>query len=115
MVPTPGRAPRADAQRNRTRVLEVAMEAFASDGLAVPLHEIARRAGLGTGTVSRHFPTKEALYEAIVLARIDECVSQARLLSATKARSAPRGTAARPLRLPSTLNRGLGPIREICP
>jgi AcrR family transcriptional regulator len=60
---------RADARRNRDRILEVAFEAFASEGLAVSVHEIARRAGVGTGTVSRHFPTKESLYEAIVLSR----------------------------------------------
>jgi AcrR family transcriptional regulator len=75
---------RADARRNRERVLEVAIAAFAAEGLAVPVHEIARRAGVGTGTVSRHFPTKEALFQAIVLARIERCVHQADLLAATK-------------------------------
>lgn len=58
---------RADAQRNRERVLRTAAEVFAAEGLSVPVHEIARRAGVGTGTVSRHFPTKEALYAAVLL------------------------------------------------
>lgn len=60
---------RADARRNRARILEVAFEAFAAKGLSVPVQEIARRAGVGTGTVSRHFPTKESLFEAILLSR----------------------------------------------
>jgi AcrR family transcriptional regulator len=56
---------RADAARNRARVLEVAYETFAAEGLAVPIDEIARRAGVGAGTVYRHFPTKEALLSAL--------------------------------------------------
>jgi AcrR family transcriptional regulator len=75
---------RADARRNRAHVLEVASEMFANEGLSVPVHEIARRAGVGTGTVSRHFPTKEALFEAIVLSRIARLVDRARLLGETK-------------------------------
>ncbi|NYH51249.1 MULTISPECIES: TetR/AcrR family transcriptional regulator [Nocardiopsis] len=62
---------RADARRNREKVLRAAYEAFASEGRGVSVQEIARRAGVGTGTVSRHFPTKEALYEAIVLDRME--------------------------------------------
>jgi AcrR family transcriptional regulator len=61
---------RADARRNRARVLEAAQEAFTAEGLSVPLDEIARRAGVGAGTVYRHFPTKEALFEAVVVHRI---------------------------------------------
>jgi AcrR family transcriptional regulator len=74
---------RADAQRNRERVLTAAIEAFATEGLSVPVHEIARRAGVGTGTVSRHFPTKEALYDAIILHRVEQLVGKARELAAT--------------------------------
>jgi AcrR family transcriptional regulator len=73
---------RSDAQRNRKRVLEAAMETFAAEGLSVPVAEIARRAGVGTGTVSRHFPTKESLYEAIVLHLVGGIVDKARDLSA---------------------------------
>jgi AcrR family transcriptional regulator len=74
---------RADARRNRVRVVEVALSLFASRGAAVPIHEIARRAGVGTGTVSRHFPTKASLFKAIVLNRVEELVHQAGTLEAT--------------------------------
>jgi AcrR family transcriptional regulator len=67
----PGAKPlRADARRNRERVLDVARTAFGSEGLSVPLDEIARRAGVGPGTLHRHFPTKEALFEAVVHDRL---------------------------------------------
>ncbi len=75
---TPKRALRADAERNRQRVLEVAREVFAREGLAVPIDEIARRAGLGVGTLYRHFPTKEALFQAIVVDRMEALVAEAR-------------------------------------
>ena len=75
---TPADRPlRADARRNRARVLDVAREVFAAEGLTVPIDEIARRAGLGIGTVYRHFPTKEALFEAIVLDRIERLTALA--------------------------------------
>jgi AcrR family transcriptional regulator len=77
-----GRPLRADARRNRQRVLEVAFAVFAAEGLAVPVHEIARRAGVGTGTVSRHFPTKDALFEAVFLDRVDRLADCARSLAA---------------------------------
>lgn len=66
----PERRPRADALRNRERVLDVAREAFATDGPAVSLDEIARRAGLGPGTVHRHFPTKQQLLGAVIADRL---------------------------------------------
>jgi AcrR family transcriptional regulator len=68
---------RADAARNRARVLEVAYETFAEEGLSVPIDEIARRAGVGAGTVYRHFPTKEALFEAIASNRIQYLIDSA--------------------------------------
>jgi AcrR family transcriptional regulator len=55
-------------------VLEVAYETFAAEGLSVPIDEIARRAGVGAGTVYRHFPTKEALFAAVVEDRIQRVV-----------------------------------------
>jgi AcrR family transcriptional regulator len=61
----PERPLRRDAERNRQRILAVAREAFAEDGLAVTLDEIARRAGLGVGTVYRRFPDKEQLIDAL--------------------------------------------------
>ena len=68
---------RADAKRNRERVLAVAAEVFAAEGLGVPVHEIARRAGVGTGTVSRHFPTKEELYAAVLVERMADLTRRA--------------------------------------
>jgi AcrR family transcriptional regulator len=77
------RSLRADARRNRERVLEVARAAFAADGLSVPLDEIARRAGVGPGTLYRHFPTKESLFEAVVQDRLrDLCEEGAALREA---------------------------------
>jgi len=77
----PGAPMRADARRNRARVLEAAAESFASDGLQVPLDEIARRAGVGAGTVYRHFPSKEALFDAVILHRAQSIVDRARALA----------------------------------
>ena len=75
------RAPRADAVRNLSKILEAAEEVFATEGLSVPIDEVARRAGVGIGTVYRHFPTKEALFEAIVRARFEKLVDRAEQLS----------------------------------
>src|SRR6478736_3201964 len=69
---------RADAARNRARVLEVAYQTFAAEGLAVPIDEIARRAGVGAGTVYRHFPTKEDLFRAVIEDRIGRIVDDGR-------------------------------------
>lgn len=73
---------RADAARNRARLLEVAYETFAAEGLSVPIDEIARRAGVGAGTVYRHFPTKEALFQAVIAERIRGVVEEGRSLLA---------------------------------
>ena len=78
MAEDAGRPLRADAARNREKVLRAAREAFAESGYGVPLDEIASRAGVGPGTVYRHFPSKEALFEAVVTARITDLVSDAR-------------------------------------
>jgi AcrR family transcriptional regulator len=61
----PARKPRADGQRNRERLVEVAKTAFADVGVDVSLDEIARRAGVGIGTLYRHFPTRDAIVEAV--------------------------------------------------
>jgi AcrR family transcriptional regulator len=73
-MPQPARPLRADAARNRARVLDVAYETFAAEGLSVPIDEIARRAGVGAGTVYRHFPTKEALFAAVIEDRMEHLV-----------------------------------------
>ncbi|MET8872554.1 helix-turn-helix domain-containing protein [Nocardia sp. NPDC004604] len=72
---------RADARRNRDRVLAAAQAAFAEEGISVPLDEIARRAGVGAGTVYRHFPTKEALFQAAIVDRVERMITHARDLS----------------------------------
>jgi AcrR family transcriptional regulator len=70
----PARPLRADAARNRARVLEVAYDIIAADGLSVPIDEVARRAGVGAGTVYRHFPTKEALFAAVIQDRMQRLI-----------------------------------------
>ena len=80
---SPGAAPavarplRADAARNRTRILDAARTAFAESGLDVGVEEIARRAGVGKGTLYRRFPTKDALVQAIFEDRLDELEAMA--------------------------------------
>ena len=59
------RKPRADAQRNRERILEVAKEAFARHGANASLDDIAKEAGVGPGTLYRHFPAREELLQAV--------------------------------------------------
>ena len=61
----PVRKPRADAARNRERVLEAAKAVFSAGGPDASLEAVARRAGVGIGTLYRHFPTREALFEAV--------------------------------------------------
>lgn len=68
---------RADAVKNRARILEAAEEVFAANGLSAPIDLVAEQAGVGVGTVYRHFPTKEALFEAIVLTGLQELVAAA--------------------------------------
>jgi AcrR family transcriptional regulator len=63
------RAPRADAQVNRTRILDVAEDVFGAGGEAASTEEVARLAGVGIATVFRHFPTKAALLEAVLVRR----------------------------------------------
>ncbi|MBZ4018283.1 TetR/AcrR family transcriptional regulator [Streptomyces purpurogeneiscleroticus] len=70
MPETGSAALRADARRNRALVLQAARSAFEERGLTVPLGEIARRAGVGAGTVYRHFPSKDALFRATVADRL---------------------------------------------
>ncbi|MGC8514274.1 MAG: TetR/AcrR family transcriptional regulator [Acidimicrobiales bacterium] len=68
---------RADARRNREMILSAASEVFAEDGPGVPVDEIARRAGVGAGTLYRHFPTKEALFAAVLEAHMARLVERA--------------------------------------
>jgi AcrR family transcriptional regulator len=68
---------RADAARNRARILEAAETVLATEGLSAPIDEIAQAADVGIGTVYRHFPTKEALFDAIVVNRVQRLVDEA--------------------------------------
>ncbi|MEV6301268.1 helix-turn-helix domain-containing protein [Actinoplanes sp. NPDC051861] len=73
---------RVDAQRNRVRVLEAAAAVFAEQGLSASVRDVAARAGVGLGTVARHFPTKELLLDAIVLRAVQEEVDHGNALAA---------------------------------
>ncbi|WP_155368560.1 TetR/AcrR family transcriptional regulator [Catellatospora vulcania] len=80
---------RADARRNRARVLDAASAVFAEHGTAASTEQIARAAGVGPGTVFRHFPTKEDLLTAVYLDRLEHLAAQAGELA-----TAPEPTAA---------------------
>jgi AcrR family transcriptional regulator len=76
-VKPPGRQLRKDAARNRARVLDAAHECVASKGVTVSTEEIARCAGVGIGTVFRHFPTKEELLQAVFAERLSRFAAEA--------------------------------------
>jgi AcrR family transcriptional regulator len=75
---TAARPLRADAQRNRARVMAAAERVFAERGTAASTEEVARAAGVGVGTVFRHFPSKEALLQALVVERLARVAAGAR-------------------------------------
>ncbi|MFC4584467.1 TetR/AcrR family transcriptional regulator [Sphaerisporangium corydalis] len=80
---------RSDAARNRAKVLAAAEAVLGEQGPAARMDEIARRAGVGVGTVYRHFATKEALYAALVSARVDLLLQEAaRLRTGTEPQTA---------------------------
>jgi AcrR family transcriptional regulator len=66
------RKPRADAQRNRERILEVAKEAFTRSGANASLDDIAKQSGVGPGTLYRHFPTREELLQAVYRSELEK-------------------------------------------
>ncbi|WP_080465601.1 TetR/AcrR family transcriptional regulator [Burkholderia cenocepacia] len=74
---------RADAQRNYDRLLEVAREVVAEHGADASLRDVARRAGVGLGTLYRHFPTRDALLEALLRASFDKLTTKAHTLEAS--------------------------------
>jgi AcrR family transcriptional regulator len=75
------RKTRTDAQRNRERILEVAKEAFARSGANTSLDDVARQAGVGAGTLYRHFPTRDALLEAVYHTEVARLAAAERELS----------------------------------
>lgn len=78
------RAPRADARRNIERLVEAAREAFATLGPTAPLDDIARAAGVGSGTLYRHFPNRIALMEAVYRANVQRLCADGERLAATE-------------------------------
>jgi AcrR family transcriptional regulator len=80
----PARRTRADAERNRARLLAAARAAFASGQATVPLDQIARDAGVGIGTLYRNFPTREALVEALYRKELDDLCASVTALLATR-------------------------------
>jgi AcrR family transcriptional regulator len=76
------RKPRADAQRNRQRILEVAKQAFGVAGADASLDDIAKEAGVGPGTLYRHFPTRRALIEGVYRNELERLAEAERKLSA---------------------------------
>jgi AcrR family transcriptional regulator len=77
LVASGDRPLRADARRNREKVLEAAREVFSDQGREAQMDDVARRAGVGVGTVYRHFPTKEALIEALMVAAFEAIAAEA--------------------------------------
>lgn len=78
-----GRKPRTDAQRNRTCILEVAKEAFTRSGANASLDDIAKEAGVGAGTLYRHFPTREVLLEAVYRIEVEKLAAAERRFAET--------------------------------
>jgi AcrR family transcriptional regulator len=77
------RKPRTDALRNRERILEVAKEAFTRHGADASLDDIVKQAGVGAGTLYRHFPTRDALIEAVYRSEVEKLAAAERKFTAT--------------------------------
>ncbi|RZU43289.1 TetR/AcrR family transcriptional regulator [Edaphobacter modestus] len=77
-----GRKPRADAQRNRERILEVAKQVFTRRGAEASMDEIAKRAKIGPGTLYRHFPTRDELLAAVYISEVEKLAEAQRKFSA---------------------------------
>ncbi len=80
---TAGRKPRSDAQKNRERILELAKEAFSRSGVNTSLDEIAKQAGVGPGTLYRHFPTRDELLEAVYRTEVEKLAAAERHFAET--------------------------------
>lgn len=80
-TPPAGKSLRADARRNRDKLIETAAQAFADHGTAASLEDIARRASVGVGTLYRHFPTREHLVEAVYRHEVEALCDAAEELS----------------------------------
>jgi len=78
---SPPRKPRTDALRNRERILEVAKDAFTKSGASASLDDIAKDSGVGAGTLYRHFPTRDALIEAVYRTEVEKLAAAERKFS----------------------------------
>ena len=83
LPPPPARKPRADAKRNRERILEIAKDAFTRDGATASLDDIARRSGVGNATLYRHFPTRDDLIEAVYRNEVERLAAAEQRFAAT--------------------------------
>ncbi|TPW74843.1 TetR/AcrR family transcriptional regulator [Schumannella soli] len=81
-APTSARRPRADAQRNLATVVAAAKEVFAESGVDAPMREIAARAGVGVGTIYRHFPQRSDLVKAVFTTEVDAAAADAPAIAA---------------------------------
>jgi len=81
---TDARPLRADARRNVDRLIATARDAFATQGPNAPLDDIARAAGVGSGTLYRHFPTRAALFEAVYRANVERLCAEGERLAASE-------------------------------
>src|ERR1700676_1596854 len=77
------RKPRADAQRNRARILKIAKEAFTRSGANISLDDVARQARIGAGTLYRHFPTRDSLLEAVYRTEVEKLAAAEREFTKT--------------------------------
>jgi len=77
------RKPRADAQRNRERILSIAKQAFTEYGVNVSLDDVARQAAVGAGTLYRHFPTRDSLLEAVYRTEVEKLALAEKQLTET--------------------------------
>ncbi|MBT2227776.1 TetR/AcrR family transcriptional regulator [Nonomuraea sp. NEAU-A123] len=102
-----GRSPRADARRNRDRILAAAGAAFAQYGAEASLEEIARRAGVGSATLHRHFSSRQALLEAVFRDRVAGLCAKARDLAAAQDPGPALVAWLRAVAAHATANRGL--------
>src|SRR4051794_36209813 len=82
--PSPAPALRADARRNVAALIAAAREAFTAEGANAPLDDIARAAGVGSGTLYRHFPTRLALLEAVYRDSVERLCADGQRLAATE-------------------------------
>jgi AcrR family transcriptional regulator len=109
-APAPAeRAMRADARRNRDRILAAAIAAIARDGVDASLEEISRRAGVGSATLHRHFPSRQSLLEAVFRDRVETLCAKARELAADLDPETALFTWLRAVGAHAAANRGLAP------